>query len=300
MAGRIYGELAELPLADTRRRRYRALARRYESELPRRLPAPAFPAVMRRTESYLEIWRDDLIEWELDGDPVTVMARLIAEDSDRIIWTRPALRALLRFADPSFSTTNLPALEDAAEAVGQVPAYEVLRSLFRLYEHDSADVRKAVVRGPGKALTPRMFDLIRRALTDPAPAVVDAALQLLRNTEFVGALPSLMRIFREWSEEKVRLAVLVGFGINLDRTGAARALLDIARQETGAVRKAAEETLARVAKVGRRRGRGAAPAGARRRGRRPARGARPDAQARGPRLSASAANSPITINPSAT
>jgi HEAT repeat protein len=113
-----------------------------------------------------------------------------------------------------------------------------------------ADVRAAVVRGPGKLLMPRMFDLMRRALNDPAPAVVDAALQLLRKTEFVGALPSLMRIFREWSDEKVRLAVLVGIGINLDRTGAARALLDFARQETGAVRKAAEETLAKVAKVG--------------------------------------------------
>ena len=84
----------------------------------RRLPAPAFPSVMRRSESYKEIWRDDLIEWELDGDPVTVMARLIADDADRTIYTRPALRALLKFADPSFSPTNLPALAEAAEAVG--------------------------------------------------------------------------------------------------------------------------------------------------------------------------------------
>ena len=103
MAGRIYGELAELPLADTRRRRYRLLARRYEIELPRRLPAPAFPSVMRRSESYLEFWRDDLVEWELDGDPVAVLARLIAERRGSHHYTRPALRALLQFADPSFS-----------------------------------------------------------------------------------------------------------------------------------------------------------------------------------------------------
>jgi len=250
MAGRIYGELAELPLPEARRRRYRALARRYESELPRRLPAPVFPAVMRRSESYKEIWRDDLIEWELDGDPVTVMARLIADDSDRLIFTRPALRALLKFADPSFSPASLPALAEAAEAVGKVPAHEVLRSLKRLFGHEAAEVRRAVVRGPGKALTPRMFDLGRKALADPEPAVVDAAMQLLRNTNFVGALPSLMRIFRESSDEKVRLAVIDGVGINWDRTGAARALLDVARQETGAVRKTAEDTLAKVAKVG--------------------------------------------------
>ena len=250
MAGRIYGELAELPLADTRRRRYRLLARRYESELPRRLPAPVFPSVMRRSESYKEIWRDDLIEWELDGDPVAVMARLIADDADRTIYTRPALRALLKFADPSFSPTNLPALADAAEAVGAVPAHEVLRALMRLYEHEAPEVRTAVVRGPGKALTPRMFDLLRKALTDPAPSVVDAALQLLRKTDFVGAVPPLTRIFRESNEEKVRLAVLDGIGSNWDRQGAARVLLDVARQETGPVRRVAEEMLARVAKVG--------------------------------------------------
>ena len=95
-----------------------------------------------------------------------------------------------------------------------------------------------------------MFDLLRKALTDPAPSVVDAALQLLRKTDFVGAVPSLTRIFRESNEEKVRLAVLDGIGSNWDRQGAARVLLDVARQETGAVRRVAEEMLARVAKVG--------------------------------------------------
>jgi hypothetical protein len=128
LAGRIYGELAELPLPDARRRRYRALARRYESEQPRRLPAPAFPAALRKKDSYKDIWRDDLIEWELDGDPIAVLARLIAENSDTTVFTRPALRALLKFADPKFSMTNPLVVTDAAEAVGKVPAHEVLRS----------------------------------------------------------------------------------------------------------------------------------------------------------------------------
>ena len=94
-----------------------------------------------------------------------------------------------------------------------------------------------------------MFDLVRKALGDPAPAVVDAALQLLRKTSFVGAAP-LTRIFRESSDERVRLAVLDGIGINRDPLGAARVLLEVARQETGAVRQAAEEKLARLAKRG--------------------------------------------------
>jgi hypothetical protein len=251
LAGRIYGELAELALPDARRRRYRALSRRYESEQPRRLPAPAFPAALRKKDSYKDIWRDDLIEWELDGDPIAVLARLIAENSDTTVFTRPALRALLKFADPKFSMTNPLVVTDAAEAVGKVPAHEVLRSLKRLFEHSASEVRAAVVRGAEEGLTPRVFDLVRKALGDPAPAVVDAALQLLRKTNFVGALSPLTRIFRESSDERVRLAVLDGVGINWDPLGAARILLEVARQETGAVRQAAEEKLARLAKQGR-------------------------------------------------
>jgi hypothetical protein len=48
MAGRIYAELADLPLTDARRRRYRTLARRYETESSRRQAAPGFPPVLRR------------------------------------------------------------------------------------------------------------------------------------------------------------------------------------------------------------------------------------------------------------
>jgi hypothetical protein len=250
LAGRIYSELADLPLAETRRRRYRSLARRYESEQPRRLPAPAFPVAMRRKESYFDIWRDDLIEWELDGDPVAVLARLIAEKSDRPIFTRPALRALLMFADPGFSAGNPKMVAEAAEAVGQAKAYEVLRPLERLFESDAPEVRAAVVRGANRVLIRRTFDLVRRALVDPAPPVVEAALQLLRSTDFVTALPPMTRIFRESSDERVRLAALEGIGISKDPQGAARVLLDAARQEADPIRRAAEQKLEKLARVG--------------------------------------------------
>jgi hypothetical protein len=250
LAGRLYAELAELPLPEARRRRFRSLARRYEGEQPRRLPAPAFPVAMRRKESYFDIWRDDLIEWELDGDPVPVLARLIAEKSDRPIFTRPALRALLMFADPGFSPANPKAVAEAAEAVGQAKAYEVLRPLERLFESDAPEVRAAVVRGATKVLIRRTFDLVRKALVDPAPSVVEAALQLLRSTDFVTALPPMTRIFRESGDERVRLAALEGIGISKDPQGAARVLLDAARQEADPVRRAAEQKLEKLARVG--------------------------------------------------
>jgi len=99
-------------------------------------------------------------------------------------------------------------------------------------------------------LAPRTFDLVRKALSDPAPSVVDAALALLRTTDFVAALPSLTRIFRDASDEQVRLAALEGIGLSKDPQGAARVLLDAARQETGPIQKSAEAKLERLLKVG--------------------------------------------------
>jgi tetratricopeptide (TPR) repeat protein len=250
MAGRVYGELAELPLPDVRRRRYRALAQRYASEPTRRLVAQAFPAVLRRRESYHDIWRDDMVEWEFDGDAVAVLARLIAERGDNTTYARPALRALLMFADPAFAVTSPNALGEAAEAVGRVAAYEVLRPLERLFEHEAPGVRAAVVRGAALVWTRRTFDLVRKALADPAPVVVDAALQLLRTTDFVAALSPLVGIFRDASEERVRLAALDGIGISKDPQGAARVLLDVARQERGAVQRSAEAKLEKLVKTG--------------------------------------------------
>jgi tetratricopeptide (TPR) repeat protein len=250
MAGRIYGELAELPLPDARLRRYRALARRYETEPNRRLPAPAFPAVLRRRLSYLDVWRVDLIEWELDGDPVPVLARFVAEKWDHLTYLRPALRALLLCADPSFSNDSPQAAAQLATALGSVPAYEVVRPLERLFEHPSPEVRAAVARGLEEVWVPRALDLVRKALADQEVAVVDGALRTLRRIDWVGALPYLTRIFRESSDERVRLASLEGIGISNDRKGAARVLLEAARQETGAVRKTAEEKLEKVARSG--------------------------------------------------
>ena len=76
------------------------------------------------------------------------------------------------------------------------------------------------------------------------------ALQLLRETDFVGGLVAadadLPRI-----ERRARAARGARrHRHQRDPPGAARVLLDVARQETGAVRQAAEDKLARLAKRG--------------------------------------------------
>ena len=149
--GRLYGELAALPLPEARRQRYLALAERNDEPATSQTPAPSFPSHLRRTDAYLDIWRQDLVEWELDGDPAAVLARL-AVGSEQTVIARPALRALLVCAEPGFSPTSVQGAATLAAQLGTVQAYEVLRPLERLYEHPAEEVRAAVMRAMAKIL----------------------------------------------------------------------------------------------------------------------------------------------------
>jgi tetratricopeptide (TPR) repeat protein len=105
--GRLYAEMAELPIIEKRRTRYRLLAQRYAALPPEvRPPAVSFPEHLRRTDVYTDIWRQDLIELELRGDPTAVLARHVADHPPSAgEHSRQALRALLlcrlRDAEPA-------------------------------------------------------------------------------------------------------------------------------------------------------------------------------------------------------
>jgi hypothetical protein len=240
LAGRVYNDLAELPLPDVRRQRYRLLARRYESESTPNVPAPPFPEVMRRQDSYQDVWRQDLVEWELDGDPVPVLVRLLAED-DHLAYVRKALPVILKCADAGFVLDDPAIAADVAVALGGVQQYVVLRPLERLFERGDAKVRIGVLRGVALVWNTRALDVVRKALADPEPAVVDQALAVLRGVDYIDGLSPLTRIFRESSDERVRLAALEGVATigKKSPSQAALVLLDAARQETGVIQKMA-------------------------------------------------------------
>ncbi|HSY42088.1 MAG TPA: hypothetical protein VLA79_21280, partial [Polyangia bacterium] len=185
--GRLYAEMAELPLAEKRRLRYRQLAQRYAAMPPEERPLTvSFPEHLRRTDVYSDIWRQDLIELELAGDPAAVLARHVADHPPSSgEHSRHALRALLLCGAPEFSTENVKAVCELALTLGQGAVYEMLSPLERLYEHPAAEVRAAVLRGLEKVFLPRTFGLIRKGLTDPAPAVFNEALRVLREMHFV-------------------------------------------------------------------------------------------------------------------
>ncbi len=243
--GQLYAELGELPLGEKRRLRYAALARRYAGMPPE--PGPPvvrFPDYLRDTAAYAEIWRHDLIELELDGEPSAVLARHVAEHPLSTDYRRAPLLALLLHSDPSFSMGSAKAAADLALTLGQGMTYEMLSPLERLYDHPAPEVRAAVMRAVSSICVTRTYGLIRKGLGDPAPAVVEEALQALRTVHFVSGLDSVKRIFRESADARVRLAALEGIG-KIRSTEAAMVLIEAVRQETGAVRAAAEAQLER-------------------------------------------------------
>jgi hypothetical protein len=245
--GRLYAEMAELPLAEKRRRRYRLLAERYAA-MPGevRPPAISFPEHLRRTDVYTDIWRQDLIELELGGDPAAVLARHVADHPPSSgEHSRHALRALLLCGAPDFSMENVQAVSELALTLGQGAVYEMLSPLERLYEHPAAEVRAAVLRGVCSVYLPRSYGLIRKGLADPALPVFSEALRVLGKMHFVDGIEPATRIFREWTDERVRVAALegIGGGENHKPAAAALVLVEAVRQETGSVRAAAEALL---------------------------------------------------------
>jgi hypothetical protein len=244
LAGKLYGELAALPLSPKKRVRYRALARRY-ADSTAAPPAPVgFPEYLRRPGAYQDVWRQDLVEWELDGDPTAVLARLVVDRTDHARFARLALRAVLLCSSPAFSRQDARATAELALALGRIQVYEVLRPLERLYEHVAPEVRASVMGGVGQVYCKRSFNLVRKGLGDPAPAVAEEALRALRGLRFRDGFDPLTRIFRESTDERVRTAALETIA-DVGSVEAGLFLLDVVRHETGVLRRTAETRLGR-------------------------------------------------------
>jgi tetratricopeptide (TPR) repeat protein len=246
--GRLYAEMAELPLGEKRRLRYRELAQRYAAmPVEPRPPTIPFPDHLRRPDStaYPDVWRQDLVEWELDGDAAETLVRDVAERPPLTQYTRPALLALLLCSDPGFALTNANGAARLAAALGRVQHYDVLSPLERLAGHAAPEVRAAVMGAAVRVYAARSLGLIRKGLGDAVPQVVEEALRALRTVDFVDALDPVLRIFRDTTEERVRVAAIEGIG-RLRTPAAAVVLIEAVRQETGVLRAAAEAQLKKL------------------------------------------------------
>jgi len=242
LCGRFYAALAVLALPQKKRDRYAVLARRYATARTDDAAAVTFPENLRRAGAYQDVWRQDLIEWELEGEPAAVLARLVVDRTDHARFSRLALRALLLAAEPGFSWEAPQAASDLAVALGRIQVYEVLRPLERLYEHPSPQVRAAVMVGVAQVYCKRSFGLVRKGLADPSAPVHDEALRALRGLKFRDGFDPLSRIFRESTDEAVRRAALDTIAA-IGSPDSAMFLIDALRHEEGEIRASARARL---------------------------------------------------------
>ena len=238
--GECYARLAQLDLPDKKRRRYQAASERYRSVELRPLDAPAFPESLRQPHAYADVWYLDLVEWELDGDYQAVCATLIGDLHYPDPFRRRALALLLEPppADGGAETARV------AQRLGDLQLYAALRPLERLFERGDPVVRAAVMRGLGQMFYKRSFSLLARGLRDADAGVREAALEALRKLHFPHAFDSLVRIFRESSDERVRAAALESIG-EVGALEAGEFLIGVLRHESEPLRRLAQKLLAR-------------------------------------------------------
>lgn len=204
----IYRELAVLPLGAEARERYAALAARFRDDLLTRSPppSPGLPEVLLRRAATAEVWVDDLVEWELDGDPAPVLARVALGRADFL--SRAALRALLLAVDPEARLDEPAAAGELALALGEVMVYEVLRPLERLFDRPEERVRASVMTALGHLYFRRTFGMLKAGLVDPEATVRHAARGALRAMVFPQAVDLQARLFNESDDEAVRAVAL--------------------------------------------------------------------------------------------
>jgi hypothetical protein len=253
LVARLYGALASLPLPPKKRARYQRLAARPPGILAAPAPpAPGFPEYLRRANAYTDVSRQDLVEWALEGDPTAVLARVLTGvDAERSGDTsfeerkvaRLALRAILLANAPGFSLDDARATAELALALGRVAYYPIMRPLERLAEHVAPEVRAAVMASVRDNYLPRSLRIVQRGLTDPSPLVSEEALRSLRWLGFRDGFDALARVYREAKDERVRLVVLEAM-VRIGSFEAGLFLLDVVRQEGGALASAAAERLA--------------------------------------------------------
>ena len=96
--------------------------------------------------------------------------------------------------------------------------------------------------GVGQVYCKRTFNLVRKGLGDAAAAVHVEALRALRGLRFRDGFDPLAQIFRDFTDENVRIAALETIG-ELGSLEAGLFLLDALRHETGPLRAAARKAL---------------------------------------------------------
>ncbi len=241
----IYGRLAQLPLSDKRRARYRHLQVRLGRMDDDRTPMQSFPDYLRMDTAYPEIWHLDVIEWEQAGDPAETMAEVIHDAKWPDFTRRRALLCRLAQLGTGEAVPGERTLVALAGYLGRVEIYAALAPLEAMFGSEAPSVRAAVVKAVRQLFFKRSFVLVIQGLADPEAAVRREALAAVGALHFGHAFDPLSRIYRETSDPEVRRMALASIG-KIPSVQAAELLIDVIRHGDRAERDIAREALQRA------------------------------------------------------
>ncbi|MFT3697632.1 MAG: HEAT repeat domain-containing protein [Kofleriaceae bacterium] len=242
-----FERLAGLELPERAKKRFSGIANRYKGVASGPIELPGLPDYLKQTHAYAEIWFVDLLEWEMGGDPYSVAASIVGDLRYPNGIRRRALVVLLTLADAEQRKVadDHQVSVKIADLLGELQSYAALSPLEKLYESPEPAIRVAAVKALRYLYFKRSFVIVRKALNDPDPAVREAALTAIAGLHFPHAFNPLARIYRESNDPRVRTKALESIG-KIQTVEAGEFLVMVLRQESGALREAAQQALAQL------------------------------------------------------
>jgi len=240
-----FERLAGLELPDRAKKRFSAIAQRYQGLAAPPVELPGLPDYLKQQHAYADIWFVDLLEWEMEGDPFAVAASIVGDLRYPNGIRRRALVVLLTLADAQARNQagEPETLVHVAELLGELQSYAALSPLERLFASPDPVIRRAAVRALRFLYFKRSFVIVRKALADADAQVREAALVAIAGLHFPHAFNPLARIYRESADPRVRTSALQSIG-KIQTVEAGEFLVMVLRQEGGALRDAAHQALA--------------------------------------------------------
>jgi hypothetical protein len=224
-----YEQLAALDLDPARKDHYSRAARRFGNAPDERVETPIVTKPRRPVRTHA-VWHVDLLEWEAQGSASEACADILIDRRAQGEITRRRALAARLVALAEEREREGPMGRRAALALcktlAPIELYTILAPLERLALDTAPAVRAAVVRSIGKFLFKRTFITIRRALEDPDPSVVSAAIASIQELRFPHAFDPLARIFREAPRREARHAALSAL-TKIDGAETAELLLEV-------------------------------------------------------------------------
>ncbi|MDP8999396.1 MAG: HEAT repeat domain-containing protein [Myxococcota bacterium] len=246
--GKLFAELGTLDLAPSRRAHYERASKRYEHVEDEPVSkSKAGPRSLGDETVSTDVWHVDVLECERRGSAAEACADVLLDKRWNDLIRRKALIARLTALQVEDRPDGTP--DDAmgsvlesrvrlSEQLGHLQLYAVLSPLEKLFERPERRVKVAVLLALQTLCYKRSFIIVRAALRDPDPVLVDHAANTVKALYFPHAVDPLSRIMRESSHANVRAAAVSALA-RIDTLESAELVLGVLEHGTPADRIAA-------------------------------------------------------------